>query len=569
MGYRSWDRPTLGHVPPLACRNMGHDTSLRPQKAAREAAAGCGAADSAADGDADAGEAATYRAAGPQGTPGAQAASGPGTSRGGGRLLVASNRGPLSFTLARDGSLSARRGGGGLVSGLMPGLASLSDRAEVTWICAALSDADREAARQDPDGSRFGIETGVAAGGRTSVRALDIPADTFQGAYNAVANATLWFVHHLLFDTPVQPRFGPAFRRDWQSYIAYNEAFASALARGAAPEPAAARVLVQDYHLALVPRMLRELVPGIRIAHFSHTPWAPVDYYRILPDYAGRAVLDGMLGADHVGFLCQRWADAFLDCCEALLGAQVDRAAQRVIHRGHVTGVGVHPLGVDAPALRERARGDDVEAHVSALTEEAAGRKLIVRIDRTELSKNILRGLGAYRELLTTRPEWRGRVIHVAFAYPSRGNVPGYREYTEEVLQAAARITEEFATADWNPLVLEVRDDYARSLAAARVADVLVVNPIRDGMNLVAEEGPVLSDRGCALVLSREAGAAALLGSDALLVNPYDVSATANAMHQALLMPEDERRRRCTALAAAAASKAPAQWLSSQLDALG
>jgi trehalose 6-phosphate synthase len=335
------------------------------------------------------------------------------------------------------------------------------------------------------------------------------------------------------------------------------------------PDPAAARVLVQDYHLALVPRMLRELVPGIRIAHFSHTPWAPVDYYRILPDDVGRAVLDGMLGADHVGFLCQRWADAFLDCCEALLGAQVDRAAQRVIHRDHVTGVGIHPLGVDAPALRERARGADVEAHVSALTEAAAGRKLIVRIDRTELSKNILRGLGAYREMLITRPEWRGRVIHVALAYPSRGNVPGYREYTEEVLETAARITEEFATADWNPLVLEVKDDYSRSLAAARVADVLVVNPIRDGMNLVAEEGPVLSDRGCALVLSREAGAAALLGSDALLVNPYDVSATANAMHEALLMPEGERRRRCTALAAAAASKAPAQWLASQLDALG
>ncbi len=562
MGYRSSDRPALRHVPPLACQDMGHDTSLRPETAAGGAAGD----DGAADGDADAGEAPTFRVAGPQGIPVARA--GPGPNRYGGRLLVASNRGPLSFTLAPDGSLSARRGGGGLVSGLMPGLASLSDRAEVMWICAALSDADREAARQDPDGSRFGIETG-GAGGRTSVRALDIPADTFQGAYNAVANATLWFVHHLLFDTPVQPRFGPAFRRDWRSYVAYNEAFASALAHGAGPGPAAVRVLVQDYHLALVPRMLRELVPGIRIAHFSHTPWAPVDYYRILPDDVGRAVLDGILGADHVGFLCQRWADAFLDCCEALLGAQVDRAAQRVIHRGHVSGVGVHPLGVDAPALRERARGADVEAHVSALTEAAAGRKLIVRIDRAELSKNILRGLSAYRELLTTRPEWRGKVIHVAFAYPSRGNVPGYREYTEEVLRAAAGITEEFATADWNPLVLEVKDDYARSLAAARVADVLVVNPIRDGMNLVAEEGPVLSDHGCALVLSREAGAAALLGSDALLVNPYDVTATANAMHQALLMPEDERRRRCTALAAAATGKAPAQWLTSQLDALG
>jgi trehalose 6-phosphate synthase len=492
------------------------------------------------------------------------------TYPGGGRLLVASNRGPLSFTLDPDGNLSARRGGGGLVSGLMSGLSSVAGRAEVLWICAALSDADRAAAQQDSYGKRFGIDgeaPSAPGGGQTAVRTLDIPASTFHGAYNRVANATLWFVHHLLFDTPRQPRFGPEFRRDWQSYVAYNETFARALADGAA-SAAGARALVQDYHLALVPRMLRDLVPGIRIAHFSHTPWAPPDYYRILPDDVGRAVLDGILGADHAGFLSRRWADAFLECCETLLGAQVDRATGRVIHRGHVTGVAVHPLGVDAPALRERARAADVEAHVTALASSARGRKLIVRVDRTELSKNILRGLVAYRELLTTRPEWRGKVIHVAFAYPSRTSVPGYREYTEEVRRMAREITDEFGTADWNPLILEVKDDYPRSLAACRLADVLVVNPIRDGMNLVAEEGPVLSDHGCALILSREAGAAAVLGSDALLINPYDVSATANAMHQALSMPEDERRRRCTALAAAAASRAPGQWLADQLDAL-
>ncbi len=542
---------------------MGHNSSP-----CREAASGETAPGGGTDGDGDAGEAASHRGAGPGDAPGYQALPGADSRHDGSRLLVASNRGPLSFILAADGSLSARRGGGGLVSGLMPGLSSLASQAEVLWICAALSDADRAAARSDPDGTRFGVEATGPSGGRTAVRALDIPADTFQGAYNAVANATLWFVHHLLFETPVEPRFGPAFRRDWQSYVAYNEAFARALTAGAAAAPVTARVLVQDYHLSLVPRMLRDMAPGIRIAHFSHTPWAPVDYYRILPDDIGRAVLDGILGADHAGFLCQRWADAFLDCCEALLGAQVDRAAQQVIHRGHVTGVGVHPLGVDAPALRERARAADVGAHVTALTTAAAGRRLIVRIDRAELSKNILRGLAAYRELLITRPEWRGKVIHVAFAYPSRSNVPGYREYTEEMLRMAAAITAEFGTADWDPLILEVKDDYARSLAAARVADVLVVNPIRDGMNLVAEEGPVLSDRGCALVLSREAGAAALLGSDALLVNPYDVSATANAMHQALLMPDGERLRRCNALAAAAAAKSPGQWLIAQLDAL-
>jgi trehalose 6-phosphate synthase len=315
--------------------------------------------------------------------------------------------------------------------------------------------------------------------------------------------------------------------------------------------------------------MLRDRVPGVRIAHFSHTPWAPVDYYRILPDESGRAVLDGMLGADHAGFLSQRWASAFLDCCEALLGAQVDRDTQRVIHRGHVTSVGVHPLGVDAPTLRERAHAADAQAGVDALEQLAGDRKLIVRIDRTELSKNILRGLLAYRELLATRPEWHGRVVHVAFAYPSRSSVPGYREYTEQVERLAAEINAEFATPDWQPLVLEVKDDYPRSLAASRVADVLVVNPIRDGMNLVAEEGPVLSDRGCALVLSREAGAASLLGSDALLVNPYDVSATASAIHQALIMPEEERRRRCTAMANVAAAHSPSVWLTEQLDALG
>jgi trehalose 6-phosphate synthase len=531
---------------------MGHNSSL-----SREASSG---------------EASTGQEAGSGEAPSHPPASADGEAhQGRGRLLVASNRGPLAFTLAPDGSLSARRGAGGLVSGLMPGLSSLADRSEVVWICAALSDADRAAARQDPDGTRFGIDGEAPAGhpaGRTAVRALDIPPDVFQGAYNKVANATLWFVHHLLFDTPSQPAFGPGFRRDWQSYVAYNQAFATALAAGASTA-LATRVLVQDYHLALVPRMLREAVPGIRIAHFSHTPWAPPDYYRILPDDVARAVLDGMLGANHAGFLAQRWADAFMDCCETLLGAQVDRSAGRIIHRGHVTGVAVHPLGVDAPALRERAHADDVEGNVATLAQAAGDRKLIVRVDRTELSKNILRGLAAYRELLATRPEWHGQVVHVVFAYPSRSSVPGYREYTEQVQRAAREITEEFGTADWNPLILEVRDDYPRSLAACRLADVLVVNPIRDGMNLVAEEGPVLSDRGCALILSREAGAASVLGSDALLVNPYDVSATAAAMHQALLMPEDERRRRCAALASAAARRAPSQWLASQLDALG
>ena len=475
-------------------------------------------------------------------------------------VLVASNRGPVSFSFAGDGSLAARRGGGGLVSGLMPGLAAVAADGEVLWLCAAISDADRVAARRG--------ERGQGAPGEAPVRMLDIPQDTFSAAYNGIANSVLWFVHHLLFDTPNKPRFDTVFRRDWDAYVAYNRAFADALAEESGT---GARVLVQDYHLALAPRLLRDLRPGARIAHFEHTPWAPPDYYRMLPDDVAAAILDGMLGADHAGFHSERWAAAFLDCCEAVLGARVGRSGTggQVSYRGHVTEVAAHPLGVDAEALRARGQQGDVRAAAAVLADVAEGRQIIARVDRTELSKNIVRGLYAYRELLATRPQWRGRVVHLAIAYPSRSGLAEYRAYTARVEELAAEINAEFGTDDWEPLILDVKDDYPRSLAACGIADVLLVNPIRDGMNLVAEEGPILSERGCALVLSREAGAASLIGDDALLVNPYDVTATAEALHAGLSMPAAERQRRSAAIAAAASAQAPQHWLAEQLMALG
>jgi len=313
---------------------------------------------------------------------------------------------------------------------------------------------------------------------------------------------------------------------------------------------------------------LRERRPDLRIGHFTHTPWAPPSYFSVLPDAVGIDVLEGLLGADSAGFLSPRWAQSFLDCCERTLGAKVDFDASTVTHGGRTTHVRVHPLGVDAAALRARAAESDVEARRAVLKERVGDRKVLLRIDRTELSKNIVRGLSAYRELLRTHPEWRGGVTHLAFAYPSRHDLPEYREYTAAVQRIAAEIEDEFATDDWSPLDLAVDDDYARSLAAYRIADVLVVNPIRDGMNLVAKEGPVLADNGLALVLSREAGAANDLGDDALLVNPYDVSATAQAMHEALAMPADERAERSRRLAASAGALPPQQWFADQLAAL-
>ena len=463
-------------------------------------------------------------------------------------LLLASNRGPVSYVESDAGGLQPRRGAGGLVSALTgPAVEGWN----AVWVCSALSEADRRAVRS-------GLTSEVPG-----VRMLDIDPVTFDRAYNRVANSLLWFVQHLLCSTAHTPTFDAGSRREWAGYSAYCTSFAEALAVEAAP---GARVLVQDYHLSLVPRLLRELRPDLRIAHFTHTPWAPPEYFRVLPDEIAREVLAGLLGADAVGFLSRRWADAFGRCCADVLGASWDGAVVR--SGGRTTRVAVHPLGVDGGELRERARQPDVLARLQSVRETVGDRRLLLRIDRTELSKNIVRGLQAYAELLRTRPEWREEVVHLAFAYPSRHDLPEYREYTAAVQRTAREVNEEFATPGWLPVVLEVRDDYPRSLAAYQVADVLVVNPVRDGMNLVAKEGPVLSRRGLALVLSRETGAAEELGPDALLVNPYDVSQTAAALHEALSMPIAERARRTARMAETATALPPTTWLQRQLDEL-
>jgi trehalose 6-phosphate synthase len=454
-------------------------------------------------------------------------------------LLVAANRGPVSYAYDEDDTLVARRGGGGMVSGLVSALGG----SEAIWVCAAMSRADREATRRG----------GLLTDGPVPVRMLDIDPDVFHRAYNDVANSTLWFVNHLLYDTPLQPRFDAAWRHQWEGYVDYNRVFAEALADEAAD---GAQVIVQDYHLFLVPAMLRALRPDVKIAHFTHTPWAPPDYFALLPDDVAAEILRGLAAADHVGFLCDRWAQAYIACATAILGT-CDTAR-----------VGVHALGIDAADLRERAHRDDVEAALTDLRDEVGDRSMLVRIDRTELSKNNVRGLVAFGELLRAHPEHHGRVVHVVFAYPSRQDLRVYRDYTSAVMAAAAAVNDEFGTDDWRPVLLSVRDDYPRSLAAMRLADVLVVNPVRDGMNLVAKEAPVLSDDGVVLLLSREAGAAAELSDAALMLNPYDIEQTASRMHEAITMEPAERADRTRRLVTAATALPPDQWFAQQVAAL-
>ena len=466
-------------------------------------------------------------------------------------LLVASNRGPLTVEAVEDGEDEVRRGSGGLVSGMQ---AALSRATDAVWVCAAMNDRERALARQVSSGRLSELPlVADALHGDFDVRMLPIDGPTFRAAYNGVANSTLWFVLHQLYDLPKQPNFDYTWRRQWAAYVRLNRAFASALAEEAAPKAA---VMVQDYHLFLVPGMLRELRPDVRIGLFTHTPWVSPDYFAMLPDDVGRALIEGILGADVVGFHTERWAGLFCDTARAVTGKEP-------------SGVQVFPLGTDAEEMRKLGSRRDVNSALRMLDDEVGERLVIGRVDRTELSKNVWRGLLAFRELLRTRPEWRGRVVHAIYNNPSREDLPAYREYTASIERLAADIDDEFGTDDWTPTFLEINDEYSLALALLRRADVLFVNSVRDGMNLVVLEGLVLSEREPAVVLSRDTGAAEVLGDDALIVNPFDITATAKALNEALLMPHDERAARATRMRAAATRLTPTVWFQAQLDALG
>lgn len=478
------------------------------------------------------------------------------------RLVVASNRGPVSVKAVEHGDDEMHRGGGGLVSGM---LAALQGRDDVVWVCCALNDAERALARDVPQGRLSKIDYAATLLDGVHVTMLPIDATTFRQAYNGIANSALWYVNHLLYDTARSPVFDSNWRRLWSAYRRYNHAFAEALDIEAGE---GASVMIQDYHLILAPALLRARRADVRISHFTHTPWAPSEYFQILPDDIIREVLDGMLGADLLGFHTLRWARAFLDCCRDLLHVPVvySETGGTVIARdGRTVSVEVFPLGVDVAAMRDRAFKRDALARMRTLQQIVGDRAVITRVDRTELSKNILRGLMAYREFLRANPQWHNRVVHLAFAYPSRHNLPDYRAYTAEVIRLAGELEDEFATDEWTPLKLEVSDDYPGSLSGMRMADVLLVNPVRDGMNLVVKEGCVLSERDAIPVLSRQAGAADELGADAVMVNPFDITGTAAAIRIALEMPEVERELRASRLRLASEGASPQEWFRAQI----
>ena len=469
------------------------------------------------------------------------------------RVLVASNRGPVSF-VEEEGDLVPHRGAGGLVTALAPAVQDTGG----LWVAAAMTDGDRQIAT----GSASGRVEAVVEDGKYFLRLLAFDRQAYDRFYNEISNRLLWFLHHYLWDLPRAPVLGTQARDAWGAYREVNATFARALAEDVQGHT---EVLVQDYHLSLVPALLRDLAPDARIAHFSHVPFAGADYLRLLPREIREELLDGLLGADLLGFQTERWAENFLGACRLLDGAVVMYRRRAVRWKGRLVRVGVYPISIDAAQLRTNASADEVRRARRALNRWRGDRRLLLRVDRAELSKNVLRGFLAYEDFLHRHPAWRGRVVFLALLQPSRREVAEYRVYSDECAREAERINRDLGGRGWTPIDLRMGHNYTDVLAAYGIYDALMVNPVFDGMNLVAKEGPLLNRRHGALILSRTAGASAELGRAAISVDPVDVAGTGDAIAAALEMPEEERASRATALRRAAASRSPAQWAARQL----
>jgi trehalose 6-phosphate synthase len=457
-------------------------------------------------------------------------------------VVLVSNRGPLAFRLD-DGRPVAAPSGGGLAGSLLP----LVEGTGATWVVSSMSEADRLAAA-----------SGLMAADGLRVELVEPEPDVYNLAYNVVSNATLWFCHHHLFDSARRPRTDRRWMDAWDAYRDFNRLMAQRVAEVA---PTGGRVLVQDYHLALMAPLLAKVRPDLATAHFTHTPFADPSVLRMLPTSVGDELLAAMAGFGACGFHSGRWAAAYrAGLASAGLGGS----------DGSDGSTYVSPLSIDAPRLAASAAEPGVLAAAARIEESVGGsdRRVIVRVDRMELSKNLLRGFWAFEELLEQEPEHRERVVFVALAYPTRQGLPEYLAYQDEVETTVARINERWGTPGWRPIVLEVEDDYPRSLAALTRYDVLLVNPVRDGLNLVAMEGPVINDRGGVLALSREAGAFDQLDGAALEVNPFDVTGTATVLSRALAMGADERAARAGALRSAVLGRRPSDWLDDQLAAV-
>jgi trehalose 6-phosphate synthase len=477
---------------------------------------------------------------------------------GGSPVMVVSNREPYEHSW-RKGQLVWSRTDGGLASALDRALRRLGG----VWVAWGSGEADRQA------GALIPVPPDAPA---YRLRRVWLEPEEVAGGYTGYANQVLWPLCHVTLDR-IEYR-----RRYWDAYRRLNERFAQAVLEQLATQPAP--VWVHDFHLALLPELIKHTAPRTPVSVFWHVPWPSPEVFRVLPER--RELVMGLLHADNVVFQTPDYAHAFCACARAFTEVSISHEDGVLEWEGHLTRVTARGIGVDFDAFASRAQAPDTPARFAAIRRRLGlrpGMRFGLGVDRMDYTKGLLKRLWALDQFFTRYPDYRGRFSYVQIAVPTRTDMDCYQRYRKSLWQTALEINDRHGwiaqnggrpTYEWQPIVfLEERVDFDTLVAYYRYADLALVSSVNDGMNLVAKEYVAAQvDESGVLLVSHLTGAAEAL-TDAVIINPYDAEGLADAIRHALEMPQEERRRRMRALRASVEAFDIHEWVDACLSDAG
>ena len=477
------------------------------------------------------------------------------------RLIVATNRGPIEYYITRQKTLKSRRGSGGVITALI----DAGSQMEMSWVAMAMSEGDRLAIKEAQQ--QGGHLPAPAHGQKIHLRYVAISKTAYRKHYEQISNQLLWFLQHYLYNPSEDSRAAKKMQDAWENgYHVANQAIADAVVAEIEDQQTRPVVMLHDYHLYLAPRMIREQHPTIVMQQFIHIPWPDVRCWHFLPNNIAQDIYQGLAGNDIIGFQTPRDARNFLEGAGTILdGAEVDFEEGAVWWQGHCTQTRAYPISISVTAER-KAVNSAAGKRAAEKIRPLLGVQTIMRVDRIEPTKNIVRGFQAYAQLLDTHPELLSQVNFLAFLVPSRQSLPEYKRYTADLMKIIDDINQQYGTQDWQPITAFCENDRTRALAAMQYYDVLLVNPIIDGMNLVAKEGPAVNQKQGLLVLSRTVGAFQQLGKACIPTSPIDVEETAQALYTALTLPDDERRVKSAQARRIVERQDLTLWMSEQIN---
>ncbi len=472
-------------------------------------------------------------------------------------LTIVSNRGPAEYSRdPQSGERALQRGGGGLVTALT----GVATHRKTLWVASAMTDEDIVVA-EETGGKPVEIEL---EGATYDVCLVASEPGAYDRFYNTIANPILWFIQHYLWDLSNAPDIRLAEYEAWDhGYKVVNADIAAAVLDQVADQERPL-VMLHDYHLYTCAGHIREARPDAFLQHFVHIPWSEPDSWRILPHRWREEIYRSMLANDIIGFHTRSYCHSFLQCCRELMECEVDWERNVVHVEDREVWVRPYPLSIDNDRLFRTAESQEVLDY----ERELLGRRrdhLIIRVDRADLSKNVLRGFSAFDTFLEQHPEFREKVTFIAHLQPSRQDVPEYAEYLERIEALVAVVNHRHGTTDWMPIDLRIYENFPEAVARYKHFDLLLVNSLFDGMNLVAKEAPAVNTRNGVVILSENTGAHEELGDCTLSVNPFDIQEQADTIYRALTMDPEEKRVRAERLKEIIAEHDPGDWIDDQL----